>query len=100
MWIDEKASHLDADKLKGEVTSFDDKVRKLQKHQAFMAELQAHECSIKEVTDKGKETQEQKSLWIQFQCFVRSCGKCDSSHGVSCMHCFSLLNHLKLSVHS
>ncbi|XP_050686605.1 spectrin alpha chain-like [Eriocheir sinensis] len=53
MWIDEKASHLDADKLKGEVTSFDDKVRKLQKHQAFMAELQAHECSIKEITDKG-----------------------------------------------
>ncbi|XP_045137790.1 spectrin beta chain, non-erythrocytic 1-like isoform X9 [Portunus trituberculatus] len=53
MWIDEKANHLDADKLKGDVTSFDDKVRKLQKHQAFLAELQAHECSIKEITDKG-----------------------------------------------
>ena len=54
MWIDEKANHLDADRLKGDVTSFDDKVRKLQKHQAFLAELQAHECSIKEVTDKGE----------------------------------------------
>ncbi|XP_063863705.1 spectrin alpha chain-like isoform X25 [Scylla paramamosain] len=53
MWIDEKANHLDADRLKGDVTSFDDKVRKLQKHQAFLAELQAHECSIKEITDKG-----------------------------------------------
>ncbi|XP_069954044.1 spectrin beta chain isoform X9 [Cherax quadricarinatus] len=53
MWIDEKANHLDAERLKGEVTSFEDKVRKLQKHQAFMAELQAHECSIKEITEKG-----------------------------------------------
>lgn len=65
MWIDEKASHLDADKLKGEVTSFDDKVRKLQKHQAFMAELQAHECSIKEITEKGKEMQEEWKSWMQ-----------------------------------
>lgn len=54
MWIDEKANHLEAERLKGEVTSFEDKVRKLQKHQAFMAELQAHECSIKEITEKGE----------------------------------------------
>lgn len=65
MWIHEKASHLDADKLKGEVTSFDDKVRKLQKHQAFMAELQAHECSIQEITEKGKEIQEEWKSWTQ-----------------------------------
>ncbi|KAK7068041.1 Spectrin beta chain, non-erythrocytic 5, partial [Halocaridina rubra] len=53
MWIDEKANHLEAERLKGEVTSFEDKVKKLQKHQAFMAELQAHESRIKEITDKG-----------------------------------------------
>ncbi|XP_066955513.1 spectrin beta chain, non-erythrocytic 5 isoform X7 [Macrobrachium rosenbergii] len=53
MWIDEKANHLEAERLKGEVTSFEDKVKKLQKHQAFMAELQAHESRIKEITEKG-----------------------------------------------
>lgn len=63
MWIDEKANHLDADRLKGDVTSFDDKVRKLQKHQAFLAELQAHECSIKEITDKG-ERKEGALFWL------------------------------------
>ena len=53
MWIDEKSSHLEAERLKGEVTSFEDKVKKLQKHQAFMAELQAHESRIQEITEKG-----------------------------------------------
>ncbi|KAK4313156.1 hypothetical protein Pmani_015473 [Petrolisthes manimaculis] len=53
IWIDEKTSHLEAERIKGDVTSFDDKVRKLQKHQAFMAELQAHESRIKEITDLG-----------------------------------------------
>ncbi|XP_076029013.1 spectrin beta chain, non-erythrocytic 5 kst isoform X3 [Oratosquilla oratoria] len=53
MWIDEKSSRLEAEKSKGEVTSFEDKVKKLQKHQAFMAELHAHESRIKEITNKG-----------------------------------------------
>lgn len=52
MWIDEKVSNLEATRTK-DVTSFEDKVKKLQKHQAFMAELQAHESRIKEITEKG-----------------------------------------------
>ena len=47
-------THLEAEKSKGEVTSFEDKVRKLQKHQAFNAELQAHEPRIKKITEQGK----------------------------------------------
>ncbi|XP_042865885.1 spectrin beta chain, non-erythrocytic 5-like isoform X7 [Penaeus japonicus] len=52
MWIDEKVNHLEAARTK-DVTSFEDKVKKLQKHQAFMAELQAHESRIKEITENG-----------------------------------------------
>lgn len=53
MWIDEKVNHLEAARTK-DVTSFEDKVKKLQKHQAFMAELQAHESRIKEITENGR----------------------------------------------
>lgn len=53
-WVSEKTSHLDAERLKGEVNSFQEKVKKLQKHQAFMAELHAHEGMMREITQKGE----------------------------------------------
>ena len=53
VWIDEKENYLEIEKQKGEVTSFEDKVKKLQKHQAFMSEIQAHESRIKEIIEKG-----------------------------------------------
>ena len=59
-WITEKTSHLDAERQKGDVISFEDKVKKLQKHQAFMAELQAHESMMKQITGKGEALLERK----------------------------------------
>lgn len=53
LWVDEKICFLDAERQKGSVTSFEDKIKKLQKHQAFMAEIHAHETRIKKILDKG-----------------------------------------------
>jgi spectrin beta len=39
---------------KGEVSSMEDKMKKLQKHQAFQAELTAHDGHIQNIKDKGQ----------------------------------------------
>ncbi|GBP27213.1 Spectrin beta chain, non-erythrocytic 5 [Eumeta japonica] len=48
-WIAGKMKKLEADQGQGEVTSLDDKIKKLQKHQAFRAELAANEARVAEV---------------------------------------------------
>ncbi|PSN40703.1 hypothetical protein C0J52_13751 [Blattella germanica] len=52
-WIGEKQKKLEAEAQKGEVSSMEDKMKKLQKHQAFTAELAAHEGRIQHIKDKG-----------------------------------------------
>lgn len=51
-WIGEKQKKLEAEASKGEVSSLEDKIKKLQKHQAFQAELAANQSRIEEI--KGK----------------------------------------------
>jgi spectrin beta len=53
-WIGEKQKKLEAVMSKGEVSSMEDKIKKLQKHQAFQAELTAHAGRIKDIKDKGQ----------------------------------------------
>lgn len=52
-WILEKQKHLEASVKTTEVTSLEDKIKELQKHQAFQAEIAANEGRIKEVMSKG-----------------------------------------------
>ncbi|XP_063699935.1 spectrin beta chain, non-erythrocytic 5 isoform X3 [Culicoides brevitarsis] len=53
-WINEKQKRLEADVGNlAEVTSLEDKIKKLQKHQAFQAEISANEGRIAEVKQKG-----------------------------------------------
>uniref|UniRef100_A0A336KQL4 CSON014177 protein n=1 Tax=Culicoides sonorensis TaxID=179676 RepID=A0A336KQL4_CULSO len=53
-WINEKQKKLEADVGNFvEVTSLEDKIKKLQKHQAFQAEISANEGRIAEVKQKG-----------------------------------------------
>lgn len=52
-WIGEKQKKLESEMSKGEVSSMEDKMKKLQKHQAFQAELAAHEGRIQYIKDKG-----------------------------------------------
>lgn len=52
-WIGEKQKKLESEMSKGEVSSMEDKMKKLQKHQAFQAELAAHEGRIEHIKDKG-----------------------------------------------
>ncbi|XP_055643020.1 spectrin beta chain isoform X2 [Toxorhynchites rutilus septentrionalis] len=54
-WINEKQKKLEADATGfTDVTNMEDKVKKLQKHQAFQAEVAANEGRIKEVKQKGE----------------------------------------------
>jgi spectrin beta len=53
-WIGEKQKKLESEMSKGEVSSMEDKMKKLQKHQAFQAELAAHEGRIQHIKDKGE----------------------------------------------
>lgn len=53
-WISEKQKKLDADVKTGEVISLEDKMKKLQKHQAFVAEVAANESRIKDIIKKGE----------------------------------------------
>ena len=53
-WIGEKQKKLEAEMSKGEVSSMEDKMKKLQKHQAFQAELTAHDGRIQNIKDKGQ----------------------------------------------
>ncbi|XP_043493138.1 spectrin beta chain, non-erythrocytic 5 isoform X1 [Polistes fuscatus] len=53
-WIGEKQKKLEAETSKGEVSSLEDKIKKLQKHQAFQAELAANQSRIEEIKAKGE----------------------------------------------
>ncbi|XP_063909279.1 spectrin beta chain, non-erythrocytic 1 isoform X5 [Zophobas morio] len=53
-WIAEKQKNLETQVKTGEVTSLEDKIKELQKHQAFQAEIAANEGKIKEVKSKGE----------------------------------------------
>lgn len=54
-WINEKQKKLEADASGfADVTNMEAKVKKLQKHQAFQAEVAANEGRIKEVNQKGQ----------------------------------------------
>lgn len=53
-WIGEKQKKLEAEISKGEVNSMDDKMKKLQKHQAFQAELTAHDGRIQNIKNQGQ----------------------------------------------
>ncbi|XP_034944641.1 LOW QUALITY PROTEIN: spectrin beta chain, non-erythrocytic 5 [Chelonus insularis] len=53
-WIGEKQKKLEAEASKGEVLSLGDKIKKLQKHQAFQAELAANQSRIEEIKTKGE----------------------------------------------
>lgn len=52
-WIAEKQKKLDAEIKTGEVTNLEDKIKKLQKHQAFVAEIAANEGRIVDLRDKA-----------------------------------------------
>ncbi|XP_008201528.1 spectrin alpha chain, non-erythrocytic 1 isoform X2 [Tribolium castaneum] len=54
IWIAEKQKKLEKQVKTGEVTNLDDKIKELQKHQAFQAEIAANEGKIKEVKSKGE----------------------------------------------
>ncbi|XP_015599750.1 spectrin beta chain, non-erythrocytic 1 isoform X3 [Cephus cinctus] len=59
-WIGEKQKKLEAEASKGEVSSLEDKIKKLQKHQAFQAELAANQSRIEEIKGKGETLLAQK----------------------------------------
>ncbi|CAL7939039.1 unnamed protein product [Xylocopa violacea] len=59
-WIGEKQKKLEAEASKGEVSSLEDKIKKLQKHQAFQAELAANQSRIEEIKAKGETLLKQK----------------------------------------
>lgn len=59
-WIGEKQKKLEAEASKGEVSSLEDKIKKLQKHQAFQAELAANQSRIEEIKTKGERLLQQK----------------------------------------
>lgn len=52
-WINEKLKKLEVDDNYMEVTSLEDKIKKLQKHQSLQAEVTANEPRIKEIQDKA-----------------------------------------------
>uniref|UniRef100_A0A6B2E568 Putative beta chain spectrin n=1 Tax=Phlebotomus kandelakii TaxID=1109342 RepID=A0A6B2E568_9DIPT len=52
-WISEKLKKLEVDDSYTDVTSLEDKIKKLQKHQSFQAEVAANEQRIKQIQDKG-----------------------------------------------
>ncbi|XP_033210984.1 spectrin beta chain, non-erythrocytic 1 isoform X3 [Belonocnema kinseyi] len=59
-WIGEKQKKLEAEASKGDVSSLEDKIKKLQKHQAFQAELAANQSRIEEIKAKGETLLSQK----------------------------------------
>lgn len=52
-WIGEKQKKLEVEMNKGEVSSLEDKIKKLQKHQAFQAELSANQPRITIIKENG-----------------------------------------------
>ncbi|KAJ8678764.1 hypothetical protein QAD02_014551 [Eretmocerus hayati] len=59
-WIGEKQKKLETEASKGQVSSLEDKIKKLQKHQAFQAELAANQSRIEEIKIKGETLLRQK----------------------------------------
>lgn len=53
-WINEKSKKLDVEISKGDVNNLEDKIKKLQKHQAFQAELSANQGRINTIKQNGK----------------------------------------------
>nr|XP_018898887.1 PREDICTED: spectrin beta chain, non-erythrocytic 1 isoform X2 [Bemisia tabaci] len=53
-WIGEKEKKLEVEASQGEVSSLEDKIKKLQKHQAFQAELSANQGRITTIKEKGE----------------------------------------------
>lgn len=53
-WISEKRKKLDVEISKGDVNNLEDKIKKLQKHQAFQAELTANQGRINSIKHNGK----------------------------------------------
>lgn len=53
-WIGEKQKKLEVEASKGEVSSLEDKIKKLQKHQAFQAELAANKGRITAIKENGE----------------------------------------------
>lgn len=54
-WINEKQKKLEADSGSfADVTNIEEKIKRLQKHQAFQAEISANEGRIQEIEDKGE----------------------------------------------
>ncbi|XP_023313664.1 spectrin beta chain, non-erythrocytic 1 isoform X1 [Trichogramma pretiosum] len=53
-WIGERQKKLEAEASKGQGPSLDDKIKKLQKHQAFQAELTANQSRIIDINTKGE----------------------------------------------
>ncbi|XP_023018167.2 spectrin beta chain, non-erythrocytic 5 kst isoform X2 [Leptinotarsa decemlineata] len=54
MWIDEKQKKLNAAAKTGELTKLEDKIKMLQKHQAFQAEVTANAGRIEEIKTNGE----------------------------------------------
>ena len=54
VWIEDRQKQLDAEEALGEVTSLEDKAKRLQKHQAFQAEVSAHQGRINEIQKAGE----------------------------------------------
>jgi len=52
-WINEKRKKLDVEISKGDVNNLEDKIKKLQKHQAFQAELTANQGRINSIKNNG-----------------------------------------------
>lgn len=53
-WLEEKRKKLTAENLTSDVVSLEDKIKKLQKHQAFQAELAANQGQLMKVKEKGE----------------------------------------------
>ncbi|GFT80923.1 spectrin beta chain, non-erythrocytic 5 [Nephila pilipes] len=53
-WIEDKKKYLEAEQGMSQIASLEDKMKKLQKHQAFQAELSAHESNIQNIKQKGE----------------------------------------------
>lgn len=52
-WMAEKQKKVQAEVKTSEVSNLEDKIKELQKHQAFQAEVTANEIRIKEISEKG-----------------------------------------------
>lgn len=54
LWMNEKQKKLEVEANKGDISSLEDKIKKLQKHQAFQAELAANQPRITTIKEKGE----------------------------------------------